>query len=111
MLIYAQRGHGRRASLYTDFTFAVWDGEPGDPNRSLVPFAKAYSGLTDEEMRQVDAIVRRTTVEKFGPVRIYAQRGHGRRASLYTDFTFAVWDASRAIRTAAWCLSPRPIRA
>ncbi|WP_421684284.1 ATP-dependent DNA ligase [Stutzerimonas urumqiensis] len=69
VLIYAQRGHGRRASLYTDFTFAVWDGEPGEPNRSLVPFAKAYSGLTDEEMRQVDAIVRRTTVEKFGPVR------------------------------------------
>jgi DNA ligase-1 len=69
VLIYAQRGHGRRASLYTDFTFAVWDGEPGDPNRTLVPFAKAYSGLTDEEMRQVDAIVRRTTVEKFGPVR------------------------------------------
>ncbi len=69
VLIYAQRGHGRRASLYTDFTFAVWDGEPGDPERKLVPFAKAYSGLTDEEMRQVDAIVRRTTVEKFGPVR------------------------------------------
>lgn len=69
VLIYAQRGHGRRASLYTDFTFAVWDGAPGDPERRLVPFAKAYSGLTDEEMRQVDAIVRKTTVEKFGPVR------------------------------------------
>lgn len=69
VLIYAQRGHGRRASLYTDFTFAVWDGEPGDPERKLVPFAKAYSGLTDEEMRKVDAIVRKTTVEKFGPVR------------------------------------------
>ncbi|MFL9812264.1 ATP-dependent DNA ligase [Stutzerimonas sp. VN223-3] len=69
VLIYAQRGHGRRASLYTDFTFAVWDGEPGAPERKLVPFAKAYSGLTDEEMRKVDAIVRKTTVEKFGPVR------------------------------------------
>jgi DNA ligase-1 len=69
VLIYAQRGHGRRASLYTDYTFAVWDGEPGDPARKLVPFAKAYSGLTDEEMRKVDAIVRKTTVEKFGPVR------------------------------------------
>lgn len=69
VLIYAQRGHGRRASLYTDFTFAVWDGEPGDAERKLVPFAKAYSGLTDEQMRQVDAIVRKTTVEKFGPVR------------------------------------------
>ena len=69
VLIYAQRGHGRRASLYTDYTFAVWDGEPGDPERKLVPFAKAYSGLTDEEMRKVDAIIRKTTVEKFGPVR------------------------------------------
>lgn len=67
VLVYAQRGHGRRASLYTDFTFAVWD--EADGVRTLVPFAKAYSGLTDEEMRQVDAIVRKTTVEKFGPVR------------------------------------------
>ena len=68
VLIYAQRGHGRRASLYSDYTFAVWDDSaPGE--RVLVPFAKAYSGLTDEEMRQVDAIIRKTTVEKFGPVR------------------------------------------
>ncbi|WP_420958329.1 ATP-dependent DNA ligase [Burkholderia gladioli] len=67
VLLYAQRGHGRRASLYTDFTFAVWDEVDGV--RTLVPFAKAYSGLTDEEMRQVNAIVRRTTIEKFGPVR------------------------------------------
>ena len=67
VLLYAQRGHGRRASMYTDFTFAVWD-EP-DGVRTLVPFAKAYSGLTDEEMRKVDAVVRKTTIEKFGPVR------------------------------------------
>lgn len=69
VLIYAQRGHGRRASLYSDYTFAVWDGPPDATERTLVPFAKAYSGLTDEEMRKVDAIVRKTTVEKFGPVR------------------------------------------
>lgn len=70
VLIYAQRGHGRRASLYTDFTFAVWDREAdGDQPRTLVPFAKAYSGLTDEEMVKVDAIVKKTTIEKFGPVR------------------------------------------
>lgn len=69
VLIYAQRGHGRRASLYSDYTFAVWDGPPESSERTLVPFAKAYSGLTDEEMRKVDAIIRRTTVEKFGPVR------------------------------------------
>lgn len=68
VLIYAQRGHGRRTSLYSDYTFAVWDDStPGE--RVLVPFAKAYSGLTDEEMRKVDAIIRKTTVEKFGPVR------------------------------------------
>jgi DNA ligase-1 len=63
VLIYAQRGHGRRASLYTDYTFAAWDGE------TLVPFAKAYSGLTDSEIREVDRYVRENTLEKFGPVR------------------------------------------
>jgi DNA ligase 1 len=63
VLIYAQRGSGKRASLYTDYTFGVWDGD------QLVPFAKAYSGLTDAEIRRVDAFVRRNTVEKFGPVR------------------------------------------
>ena len=68
VLIYAQAGHGRRASLYTDYTFALWDGPPGTERR-LVPFAKAYSGLSDDEIRAVDAVIRRTTVEKFGPVR------------------------------------------
>jgi DNA ligase-1 len=63
VLIYAQPGSGRRASLFTDYTFGVWDGG------ELVPFAKAYSGLTDEEIRQVDAFVRNNTLEKFGPVR------------------------------------------
>jgi DNA ligase 1 len=67
VLVYAQRGHGRRASLYTDYTFAVWDARDGE--RRLTPFAKAYSGLSDDEIREVDAIVRRTTIEKFGPVR------------------------------------------
>jgi DNA ligase-1 len=63
VLIYAQPGHGRRASLYTDYTFGVWHaGE-------LVPVAKAYSGLTDAEIRQVDAIIRRNTLERHGPVR------------------------------------------
>ena len=71
VLIYAQSGHGRRANLYTDYTFAVWDGEAGNAAnpRRLVPFAKAYSGLTDDEMRQVDQRIRQTTTEKFGPVR------------------------------------------
>lgn len=69
VLIYAQRGHGRRASLYSDYTFAVWDAAQDAPERKLVPFAKAYSGLTDEEMGRVDAVIRKTTVESFGPVR------------------------------------------
>jgi DNA ligase-1 len=88
VLIYAQAGHGRRASVYTDYTFAVWNRPPRDAAEAeavveaiarkepaqpgalqLVPFAKAYSGLTDEEFRQVDAIIRRQTLEKFGPVR------------------------------------------
>jgi DNA ligase-1 len=92
VLVYAQRGHGRRASLYTDYTFAVWDRPPRDaaearavaeaiaagekPDASaarglprLVPFAKAYSGLTDEEIRRVDAQIRKATVGSFGPVR------------------------------------------
>ena len=63
VLIYAQTGHGRRATLFTDYTFAVWD------EGKLVPFAKAYSGLTDEEIRQVDRFVRENTLERFGPVR------------------------------------------
>ncbi|MCB0579028.1 MAG: ATP-dependent DNA ligase [Phaeodactylibacter sp.] len=62
VMIYAQRGHGRRANLFTDFTFAVWDGD------ALVPFAKAYSGLTDKEFREITAWVRRNTRERFGPV-------------------------------------------
>ncbi|MFL6657982.1 MAG: ATP-dependent DNA ligase [Massilia sp.] len=68
VLIYAQAGHGRRASLYTDYTFALWDDESAG-ERKLVPFAKAYSGLTDAEIAQVDNAVRKTTIEKFGPVR------------------------------------------
>ena len=63
VMIYAQPGHGRRALLHTDYTFAVRDGD------TLVPFAKAYSGLTDAEIRTLDAWIRRHTVEKFGPVR------------------------------------------
>ena len=88
VLIYAQAGHGRRASLYTDYTFAVWSRAPRDKVEAdavleaiarkepaipgalqLVAFAKAYSGLTDEEFRKVDAVIRKTTLEKFGPVR------------------------------------------
>ncbi len=63
VMIYAQQGHGRRANLFTDFTFAVWNGT------DLVPFTKAYSGLTDEEFRSITAWVRKNTQQRFGPVR------------------------------------------
>ncbi len=88
VLIYAQAGHGRRASVYTDYTFAVWNRRPADATEALavaeaiaarrppvdgalqlVPFAKAYSGLTDAEFAVVDRLIRATTVDKFGPVR------------------------------------------
>lgn len=88
VLVYAQAGHGRRASVYTDYTFAVWNRPPAGKEEAdavleaiaakeppqpgalqLVAFAKAYSGLTDEEFRQVDAVIRKSTIEKFGPVR------------------------------------------
>ena len=88
VLIYAQAGHGRRASLYTDYTFAVWNRAPRDAEEAaavvqaiekrqpaqpdalqLVAFAKAYSGLTDEEFKRIDSVIRKTTLEKFGPVR------------------------------------------
>ena len=88
VLIYAQAGHGRRASLYTDYTFAVWNRPPVNATEAqavveaiekrlpaqpdalqLVAFAKAYSGLSDEEFKQIDSVIRKTTLEKFGPVR------------------------------------------
>ncbi|MFM7921612.1 MAG: ATP-dependent DNA ligase, partial [Planctomycetaceae bacterium] len=62
VLLYAQRGHGRRAGKYTDFTFGVRSGE------TLVPFAKAYSGLTNAEIEEVDRFIRDNTLERFGPV-------------------------------------------
>jgi len=63
VMIYAQQGSGRRANMYTDYTFAVWDGD------NLVPFTKAYSGLTDKEFNKITAWVRKNTKERFGPVR------------------------------------------
>jgi DNA ligase-1 len=63
VMIYAQRGHGRRSGLFSDYTLALWE------HGALVPFAKAYSGLTDREIREVDRFVRRHTIERYGPVR------------------------------------------
>ncbi|MFZ8961407.1 MAG: ATP-dependent DNA ligase, partial [Flavobacteriaceae bacterium] len=63
VLTYAMRGHGRRTNLYTDYTFALWE------NDELVTFAKAYSGLTDAEIKKVDRFVKQNTLDQFGPVR------------------------------------------
>ncbi len=68
VLTYAMRGHGRRSNLFTDYTFALWtENEAGE--KELVTFAKAYSGLTDAEFKQVDAWIKKNTLERFGPVR------------------------------------------
>jgi DNA ligase-1 len=67
VLMYAQRGHGKRSSYYSDYTFGVWT--LGDDGEQLVPVGKAYFGFTDEELLQIDRFVRRNTTEKFGPVR------------------------------------------
>ena len=66
VLMYAQRGHGKRSSYYSDYTFGVWT--TGDGGEQLVPVGKAYFGFTDEELLQIDRFVRRNTTEKFGPV-------------------------------------------
>ncbi len=67
VLMYAQRGHGKRSSYYSDYTFGVWTS--GEGGEQLVPVGKAYFGFTDEELLQIDRFVRRNTTEKFGPVR------------------------------------------
>ncbi|MEO1318052.1 MAG: ATP-dependent DNA ligase, partial [Pseudomonadota bacterium] len=70
VLVYAQRGHGKRSSFYSDYTFAAWTiAKPGDNALSLVPVGKAYSGYTDEELKKLDRWIRNNTIERYGPVR------------------------------------------
>jgi DNA ligase-1 len=68
VLMYAQRGSGKRSSFYSDYTFGCWDGDP-DAGAELLPVGKAYSGFTDEELKKIDRHVRTHTVNRFGPVR------------------------------------------
>jgi len=83
VLMYAQRGHGKRSSYYSDYTFGVWTkGESGD---QLVPVGKAYFGFTDEELLKIDRFVRRNTTERFGPVRVVK---HGPDAGLVLEVAF-----------------------
>jgi DNA ligase 1 len=83
VLMYAQRGHGKRSSFYSDFTFGVWRGGPA--GEALVPVGKAYFGFTDEELRQLDRYVRDHTVNRFGPVREIA---YGADAGLVLEIAF-----------------------
>lgn len=83
VLMYAQRGHGKRSSFYSDYTFGVWrQGESGD---ELVPVGKAYFGFTDEELREIDRFVRNNTVNRFGPVR---EVRHGKEDGLVLEVAF-----------------------
>ena len=73
VLMYAQRGHGKRSGYYSDYTFGVWT-----PEGELVPVGKAYSGFTDEELKKIDRFVRDNTTDRYGPVRaVRAEAGHG----------------------------------
>jgi len=75
VLMYAQRGHGKRSSFYSDYTFGVWtEGEGGA--RMLTPVGKAYFGFTDEELKEIDKYVRDHTIERFGPVRSVCAEPH-----------------------------------
>jgi DNA ligase-1 len=122
VLVYAQRGHGRRASVYTDYTFAVWNRAPLDAAEAqaaieaiarrepapgdglqLVAFAKAYSGLSDAEFAEVDRVIRATTLEKFGPVRSV-------RPSLVFELGFEGIQASARHKSGIAVRFPRMLR-
>lgn len=83
VLMYAQRGHGKRSSFYSDYTFGVW--RPAENGEELVPVGKAYFGFTDEELREIDRFVRQNTVNRFGPVR---EVTHGKDAGLVLEVAF-----------------------
>jgi DNA ligase-1 len=76
VLMYAQRGHGKRSSFYSDYTFGVWTQDAATGQRALTPVGKAYFGFTDEELKQIDKYVRDHTIERFGPVRSVRAEPH-----------------------------------
>jgi DNA ligase-1 len=86
VLMYAQRGHGKRSSFYSDYTFGVWAAQKNDkPGDELVPVGKAYFGFTDQELGEIDRFIRRNTVNRFGPVREVA---HERDRGLVFEVAF-----------------------
>jgi DNA ligase-1 len=104
VLVYAQHGTGKRAGLFTDYTFAVWDpAPPPAPGAELVPFAKAYSGLDNEEIRRVDKFVRDHTVDRIGPIRVV-------RPELVFEIAFEGLQASTRHRSGVAVRFPRIAR-
>jgi DNA ligase-1 len=97
VLVYAQAGHGRRSTLYTDYTFAVWDED------QLVPVAKAYSGLTDAEIARLDRWIRANTLDRFGPVRVV-------KAEHVFELGFEAVNASRRHKAGVAVRFPRILR-
>lgn len=103
VMMYAQRGHGKRSSFYSDYTFGVWRrGEQGDDE--LVPVGKAYSGITDEELAALDQFVRRNTVNRFGPVREVV---HSREAGVVLEIAFEGLNRSSRHRSGVAMRFPR----
>lgn len=105
VLMYAQRGHGKRSSFYSDYTFGVWQaGEDGD---TLVPVGKAYFGFTDEELAQLDKFVRNNTINRFGPVR---EVTHGKDAGLVLEIAFEGLNRSTRHKSGVAMRFPRVAR-
>ncbi len=102
VLMYAQRGHGKRSSFYSDYTFGVWrDGEEGE---ELVPVGKAYFGFTDEELKELDRFVRNNTINRFGPVREIRHEPH---AGLVLEVAFEGLQRSTRHRSGVAMRFPR----
>ncbi len=102
VLMYAQRGHGKRSSYYSDYTFGAWTTEDGED--VLVPVGKAYFGFTDEELLQIDRFVRRNTIERFGPVREVV---HDRDKGLVLEVAFEGLQRSSRHRSGVAMRFPR----
>ncbi|MEM7565602.1 MAG: cisplatin damage response ATP-dependent DNA ligase [Pseudomonadota bacterium] len=105
VMMYAQRGHGRRSSYYSDFTFGVW--RAGPEGEELVPVGKAYSGYTDKELLQIDRFVRKNTVSRFGPVR---EVTHTKEAGLVLEIGFEGLNRSTRHKSGLAMRFPRILR-
>ena len=99
VLMYAQRGSGKRSSFYSDYTFGCWTAPP-EQGGELVPVGKAYTGFTDEELRWLDGFIRRNTIGRFGPVREVAK-------SLVFEVAFDLIHASKRHKSGVAMRFPR----